>query len=83
VPGLDGTFGDVTIALEGRSTMDGTDRSQEQIRPFRVKVPHSRLGDLRVPPARTRRFDHGGHFAAHKAPDLLAEDIRAFFGQLR
>ncbi len=28
-------------------------------------------------------FDHGGHFAAHKAPQLLAEDIRAFFGPLR
>jgi pimeloyl-ACP methyl ester carboxylesterase len=28
-------------------------------------------------------FDHGGHFAAHKAPDLLAEDIRGFFGSLR
>ena len=28
-------------------------------------------------------FDHGGHFAAHKAPDLLAGDTRAFFGTLR
>jgi pimeloyl-ACP methyl ester carboxylesterase len=25
------------------------------------------------------QYDHGGHFAAHKAPDLLAGDIRAFF----
>ena len=23
-------------------------------------------------------YDHGGHFAAHKARDLLIEDIRAF-----
>jgi epoxide hydrolase len=29
------------------------------------------------------RFDHGGHFAAHKAPDLLAGDVRAFFRGLR
>lgn len=28
-------------------------------------------------------FDHGGHFAAHKAPDLLAGDVRAFFRQFR
>ena len=28
-------------------------------------------------------FDHGGHFAAHKAPDLLVGDIQAFFGPLR
>jgi pimeloyl-ACP methyl ester carboxylesterase len=28
-------------------------------------------------------FDHGGHFAAHKAPDLLIGDIRAFYADLR
>jgi epoxide hydrolase len=28
-------------------------------------------------------FDHGGHFAAHKAPDLLVADIREFFSPLR
>jgi len=28
-------------------------------------------------------FDHGGHFAAHKAPDLLVGDIRSFFEPLR
>jgi pimeloyl-ACP methyl ester carboxylesterase len=28
-------------------------------------------------------FGHGGHFAAHKAPDQLVGDIRAFFGALR
>ena len=27
-------------------------------------------------------FDHGGHFAAHKAPDLLIGDIRAFYAGL-
>jgi hypothetical protein len=25
-------------------------------------------------------YDRGGHYAAHQAPDLLVEDIRAFFG---
>jgi epoxide hydrolase len=24
-------------------------------------------------------FDRGGHFAAMEAPDLLADDVRAFF----
>ena len=28
-------------------------------------------------------FDHGGHFTAHKAPDLLVGDIRSFFEPLR
>jgi hypothetical protein len=28
-------------------------------------------------------FGHGGHFAAHKAPELLVPDIRQFFRQLR
>jgi hypothetical protein len=28
-------------------------------------------------------FDHGGHFAAHKAPELLVGDVRAFFRRLR
>lgn len=28
-------------------------------------------------------FDRGGHFAAMEAPDLLINDIRNFFGQLR
>ncbi|MEV4177869.1 hypothetical protein [Nonomuraea sp. NPDC049709] len=28
-------------------------------------------------------FDRGGHFAAMKAPDLLVEDVQAFFRPLR
>jgi pimeloyl-ACP methyl ester carboxylesterase len=28
-------------------------------------------------------FDRGGHFAALEAPDLLVQDVRAFFGSLR
>jgi pimeloyl-ACP methyl ester carboxylesterase len=28
-------------------------------------------------------YDHGGHFAAHKAPDLYVKDIRQFFRGLR
>ncbi|MCP2292379.1 epoxide hydrolase family protein [Nocardia amikacinitolerans] len=32
---------------------------------------------------RWTEFDRGGHFAAMEAPDLLTEDVRAFFGTLR
>jgi pimeloyl-ACP methyl ester carboxylesterase len=28
-------------------------------------------------------FDHGGHFAAHKVPDLLVGDVQKFFRRLR
>jgi epoxide hydrolase len=28
-------------------------------------------------------FDRGGHFAAMEAPDLLVDDVRAFFQKLR
>ena len=28
-------------------------------------------------------FDHGGHFAAHKVPELLSGDVRTFFRDLR
>jgi epoxide hydrolase len=28
-------------------------------------------------------FDHGGHFAAMEAPDLLTNDIRTFFRTIR
>jgi epoxide hydrolase len=28
-------------------------------------------------------FDRGGHFAAMEVPDLLVQDVRAFFGQVR
>jgi hypothetical protein len=27
-------------------------------------------------------YDHGGHFAAHKVPDLLVGDVRGFFHRL-
>jgi hypothetical protein len=28
-------------------------------------------------------FDHCGHFAAHKAPNLLVGDVREFFRRFR
>ncbi|MFI7670964.1 epoxide hydrolase family protein [Nocardia sp. NPDC049526] len=32
---------------------------------------------------RWTEYDRGGHFAAMEAPDLLTDDVRAFFGSLR
>jgi pimeloyl-ACP methyl ester carboxylesterase len=32
---------------------------------------------------RWTEFDRGGHFAALEAPDLLVDDVRTFFRQLR
>jgi pimeloyl-ACP methyl ester carboxylesterase len=32
---------------------------------------------------RYTRFDRGGHFAALEEPDLLIDDIRAFFREVR
>ena len=32
---------------------------------------------------RWTRFDRGGHFAALEEPDLLVDDVRAFYRDLR
>ncbi|ASO22077.1 pimeloyl-ACP methyl ester carboxylesterase [Actinoalloteichus hoggarensis] len=32
---------------------------------------------------RWTEYDRGGHFAAMEAPDLLVDDVRAFFRALR
>ena len=32
---------------------------------------------------RYTRFDRGGHFAALEEPDLLVQDVREFFADLR
>jgi pimeloyl-ACP methyl ester carboxylesterase len=73
------------------------DREARQLRPGqRVEVPCAVTlfpADIDHPPRelaeRTYRVERwtemarGGHFAAHEEPDLLAEDIRAFFRPLR
>jgi epoxide hydrolase len=42
-----------------------------------------RLVDPEHKLAHWSEFDRGGHFAAMEAPDLLVEDVRAFFRGLR
>jgi pimeloyl-ACP methyl ester carboxylesterase len=43
------------------------------------RVAESRFTDLR----HWREFDRGGHFAALERPDVLVDELRAFFGSLR
>ncbi|XYH95452.1 hypothetical protein ACMHYB_47875 [Sorangium sp. So ce1128] len=52
------------------------------VRPYRIDVPESTLDD--VPNlVRWTEMPRGGHFAALAAPELLLEDVRAFFRPLR
>ena len=62
-------------ALTLRSSVNGYE-------PSSLSMPRSwveRVCDVR----RWTEFPRGGHFAALEAPELLAEDIRAFFRTLR
>jgi microsomal epoxide hydrolase len=47
---------------------------------FRTPKPYAETGYNLV---RYNRFDRGGHFAALEEPDLLIDDVRAFFRELR
>ena len=47
---------------------------------FRIPLAHAeRAFNLQ----RYTRFDRGGHFAALEEPDLLIDDVRAFFREVR
>jgi pimeloyl-ACP methyl ester carboxylesterase len=45
------------------------------------RIPRA-YGESRFNLVRYNRFDRGGHFAALEEPDLLVDDIRAFFKEL-
>jgi microsomal epoxide hydrolase len=47
-----------------------------------LKMPRSWAEQL-YNVTRWTRFDRGGHFAALEEPDLLVDDVRAFFHDLR
>lgn len=51
--------------------------------PAEVQVPLRHKAELTENIVRWTEFDRGGHFAAMEEPDLLVDDIRAFFRQLR
>ncbi|MFE9682285.1 epoxide hydrolase family protein [Streptomyces sp. NPDC006285] len=46
-------------------------------------IPLRHLADRTNSIVRWTEFDRGGHFAAMEEPELLVEDVRAFFRQLR
>jgi microsomal epoxide hydrolase len=51
--------------------------------PRELGRPIRRLAERTNTIVRWTEFDRGGHFAAMEEPDLLAEDVRAFFSGLR
>ena len=76
---------------EGRESALTTDAISSYL-PAEVKlaVAHFKAEVVKLPffwcraignVVRTRDFEVGGHFAAWEVPQLLAEDVRAFFGK--
>jgi pimeloyl-ACP methyl ester carboxylesterase len=50
--------------------------------PHDLSRPPRRWAERSYAVSRFTAMPRGGHFAAHEEPDLLAEDLRAFFGPL-
>lgn len=83
-----------TISTSFRPYFEHAHGMRERV--SRVHVPTALAvfpGDLTQPPrswaertyniTRYTRMDRGGHFAAHEEPELLANDLRQFFANLR
>ncbi|MFE0329686.1 epoxide hydrolase family protein [Streptomyces sp. NPDC003753] len=51
--------------------------------PAEIQIPLRHRAERTENLVRWTEFDRGGHFAAMEEPDLLVEDVRAFFRQLR
>ena len=51
--------------------------------PFEIPMPPRRWVERVYDVVRWTELPRGGHFAAFEQPELLAEDIRAFFRPLR
>ncbi len=51
--------------------------------PYDLFLPVRRLAERQYTIIHWTEFDRGGHFAALEAPDLLTEDLRAFFRRFR
>jgi epoxide hydrolase len=50
--------------------------------PREIARPIRRFAEQSNNIVRWTEFERGGHFAAMEVPDLLVDDIRAFFRQL-
>ncbi|KOV53947.1 epoxide hydrolase [Streptomyces sp. AS58] len=51
--------------------------------PAELQIPLRHLAERTENIVRWTEFDRGGHFASLEEPDLLVEDVRAFFRQVR
>jgi pimeloyl-ACP methyl ester carboxylesterase len=51
--------------------------------PYDIGLPIRSFAERESNIVRWSEFDRGGHFAALEVPDLLVDDIRAFFHSLR
>ncbi|WP_043666772.1 epoxide hydrolase family protein [Streptomyces xylophagus] len=51
--------------------------------PAEIQIPLRHKAERTENIVRWTKLDRGGHFAAMEEPDLLAQDVRAFFRQLR
>jgi microsomal epoxide hydrolase len=51
--------------------------------PKEISLPPRKWAEARFTIVRWTEMPHGGHFAALETPDLLVEDMRAFFAGLR
>ncbi|GAA3290982.1 hypothetical protein GCM10020295_06640 [Streptomyces cinereospinus] len=51
--------------------------------PAELQLPLRHRAERTENVVRWTEFGRGGHFAAMEEPDLLVEDVRAFFRQLR
>jgi pimeloyl-ACP methyl ester carboxylesterase len=51
--------------------------------PHDILLPVRALAERQYTITRWSEFDRGGHFAAMEVPDLLVDDVRAFFRQFR
>ena len=51
--------------------------------PGEIALPARSIAEKTNTIVRWTEFDRGGHFAAMEEPDLLAADVRTFFGDLK
>lgn len=72
-----------TGARAGAPTLPSTAPTALAVFPAEIQIPLRHKAERTENIVRWTKLDRGGHFAAMEEPDLLAEDVRAFFRQLR
>ncbi|MBK3570820.1 alpha/beta fold hydrolase, partial [Streptomyces sp. MBT62] len=72
-----------TGARAAAPTLPSTTPTALAVFPAEIQIPLRHKAERTENIVRWTKVDRGGHFAAMEEPDLLAEDVRAFFRQLR